>query len=75
MKPTTDAKIWKYEVKTQIADLTVSIEKCDAIVAVLEELQIKCARTSDDLKNVLNNIKEQLKQRMEANQIEIDALK
>jgi hypothetical protein len=38
LKPTTDAKIWKYEIKSQIADLTTSLEKCDALVIVLEEL-------------------------------------
>ena len=38
LKPTTDVKIWKYEVKSQIADLTTSLEKCDALVIVLEEL-------------------------------------
>lgn len=71
LKPNTDAKIWKYEVKSQIADLTVSLERCNEIVAELDKLQKDCARTSDDLKAVLKNIKEQLKQRMEEKQIKV----
>lgn len=58
LKPSTDAKIWKYECKSQISDLGVSLEKCGLIVKVLEKLQKDCARTADDLSNVLLNIKE-----------------
>jgi len=60
LKPTTDVKIWKYEVKSQIADLTVSLEKCNEIVKVLEELQVATARTSDNLKAVLLKVQENL---------------
>lgn len=60
LKPTTDAKIWKYEVKSQIADLTVSLEKCNEIVKVLEELQTATARTSDNLKAVLLKVQDNL---------------
>lgn len=34
----TDAKIWKYEIKTQINNLTNSQEKCNRIVAHLRKL-------------------------------------
>lgn len=74
LKPNTDAKIWKYEVKSQIADLTVSYDRCTAIVGVLDKLQKDCARTSDDLKNVLKNIKELLKTRMEEKKIKIQEM-
>lgn len=65
LKPLTDAKIWKYECKSQVADLTVSLEKCDALVTVLDKLQKDCVKTSDKLKNVLLVIKNELKKRME----------
>jgi hypothetical protein len=37
----------------------------------LEKLQKDCARTADDLNNVLLNIKEQLKKRIEASKVKI----
>jgi hypothetical protein len=58
LKPTTDAKIWKFEVKYQNSDLKTSMEKCNAIVAILEKLQKDCAKTSDNLDNTLKLIKE-----------------
>lgn len=64
LKPLTDAKIWKFEIKYQQNDLKVSLEKCDAIVKVLEKLQKDCAKTSDNLNNVLLRIKEMLKKRI-----------
>lgn len=42
------------------------MEKCDAIVKVLEKLQKDCARTSDNLENVLRVIKEELKKKISA---------
>lgn len=70
-KPNLDVKIWKYEIKYQTQDLEQSLEKCDAIVKVLEALQKNCARTSDDLENVLKKIKENLKKRIEASKVKI----
>lgn len=69
LKPSTDLKIWKYEIKSQIADLTVSLEKCDAIIVVLKDLQTQCVRTSDNLKAVLLKVKKDLKARMEAKKL------
>jgi len=71
LKPSTDAKIWKYEVKYQNSDLLQSLEKCNAIVKVLEKLQKDCARTSDNLENVLKVIKEDLKKRIAAGKTKI----
>lgn len=71
LKPNTDAKIWKYECKSQVADLGMSLDKCNAIVVILEKLQKDCAKTSDDLNNVLLKIKEMLKKRIEAKKIKI----
>jgi N-methylhydantoinase B/oxoprolinase/acetone carboxylase alpha subunit len=45
LTPETDVKIWKYEIKSQIYDLTYSMEKCSNIVKELEKLQEDCART------------------------------
>lgn len=33
-----DVKIWKYEIKTQVADLGRSVEKCNAIIVILKKL-------------------------------------
>lgn len=74
MTPLIDVKIWKYECKSQIADLGVSLEKCNAIVAVLEKLQKDCARTADDLNNVLLRIKEMLKKSIAAKKVSIKDL-
>jgi len=71
MKPTFDVKIWKYEIKCQNNDLATQLEKCNAIVKVLEKLQKDCARTADDLNNVLLSIKEQLKKRIAASKTKI----
>jgi hypothetical protein len=71
LKPNTDAKIWKYECKSQIADLGVSLEKCGLIVKVLEKLQKDCARTADDLNNVLLKIKDMLTKSIEAKKVSI----
>lgn len=49
----------------------MSLEKCNAIVVILEKLQKDCAKTSDDLNNVLLKIKEMLKKRIEAKKIKI----
>lgn len=70
-KPNTEIKIWKYEIKYQSQDLATSLEKCNLIVKVLEDLQKNCARTSDNLENVLKVIKEQLKKRIEASKTKI----
>jgi len=45
LTPAPDIKIWKYEMKTQIADLGKSLEECEKIVKVLEDIQTNCART------------------------------
>lgn len=74
LKPNTDAKIWKYEIKSQVADLTVSLEEVNKIVKVLEKLQVNCVKTADDLDNVLKSIKEQLIKRIEMKKIEIKSL-
>lgn len=71
LKPSTDAKIWKYECKSQISDLGISLEKCNAIVKVLEKLQKDCARTADDLNSVLLKIKEMLKKSIAAKKLSI----
>jgi hypothetical protein len=71
LKPSTDAKIWKYEVKYQNSDLQQSLDKCNAIVKVLEKLQKDCARTSDNLENVLKVIKEELKKKIAASKTKI----
>jgi hypothetical protein len=60
LKPTTDAKIWKYEVRYQEDDLKQSLEKCNLIVKNLEKLQKDCARTSDNLDKVLKRIKQNI---------------
>jgi hypothetical protein len=61
LSPNTDEKIWKYEVKSQIADLTNSMERCNEIVAVLKRLQKDCAKTQDNIENELEAMKVELK--------------
>lgn len=75
LKPVTDAKIWKFEIKNQQNDLATQLEKANAIIAVLTKLQKDCARTADDLNNVLLDIKNQLTKRIQDNKVSIDALK
>ena len=75
LKPSTDAKIWKYEIRYQEQDLTQSLEKCNGIVKVLEKLQKDCARTSDNLDNVLKIIKEELKKKINAGKTKVADLK
>jgi hypothetical protein len=69
--PTFDVKIWKYEIKTQNNELGVQIQKGRAIIAILEKLQKDCARTSDNLDNILLVIKEELKKRIDAGKTKV----
>lgn len=57
LSPTYDLKIWKYEIKSQIADLGVSLERCNEIVKVLKKIQEDCARTQDDLDKEIQYVK------------------
>jgi DNA repair ATPase RecN len=74
LTPNFDAKIWKYEIRTQVTDLNAQLEKCMALIKVLEALQANCARTADNLDNVLKSIKEQLKQKIDAGKNKVKAL-
>lgn len=74
MTPTFDVKIWKLEVRNQKNDLETQLAQCKKIIGILEALQKNCARTADDLNNVLLNLKEQLKKRIEANKVNIAQL-
>jgi hypothetical protein len=47
------------------------LAKCKEIVGILEALQKNCARTADNLNNVLLNLKEQLKKLIEKNSMDI----
>jgi len=66
-----DLKIWKLEIKYQSSDLTQSLDTCNKIVGVLEKLQKDCARTADNLDNVLKVIKEELKKKISASKVKI----
>lgn len=33
-----DVKIWKYEIRSQVSDLGVSIARCDVIIKILKKL-------------------------------------
>jgi hypothetical protein len=71
LKPLMDLKIWKLEIKYQSSDLGQSLDTCNKIVKVLEKLQKDCARTADNLDNVLKVIKEALKKRIAASKVKI----
>lgn len=71
LSPSFDVKIWKYEIKTQLADLQTQLEKANAIIKVLEKLQKDCARTADNLNNTLLSLKEQLKKKIEAGKVKV----
>lgn len=49
----TDVKIWKYEIKYQLADLTNSQDRCLEIIKILMKLQKDCARTQDNIESEL----------------------
>ena len=57
----TDEKIWKYEIKYQLSDLTSSQQKCHEVIRILMKLQKDCARTQDDIENELEAMKVELK--------------
>jgi len=71
LTPTMDLKIWKLEIKYQSSDLGQSLDTCNKIVGVLEKLQKDCARTADNLDNVLKVIKEELKKKIAASKVKI----
>lgn len=75
LTPTFDVKIWKYEIKTQNSELAEQIKKGRAIIAILEKLQKDCAKTADDLNNVLLVIKEKLLKRIEESKAKVEDLK
>jgi uncharacterized membrane-anchored protein YhcB (DUF1043 family) len=59
-KPILDVKIWQFTIRRQVEDLTSSLEKCDAILVILEKLQKDVAQTQDDLERELELIKKTL---------------
>jgi len=38
LNPLMDVKIWKYEIKSQVSDLGISIEKCNEVIKKLKTL-------------------------------------
>jgi len=69
--PEVNTKIWYKEIANQKNDLTFSLKRCREIVKVLEKLQKDCARTADDLNNVLLVIKDLLKKAIEKSKVKI----
>jgi len=56
-----DVKIWKYEIKSQVADLGVSITNCNKIIVILKKLQKDCAKTQDNIELEMESMKVELK--------------
>lgn len=61
LKASTDEKIWQYEIKYQIQNLTSSQNRCLEVIKRLMKLQKDCARTQDNLENELQAMKVELK--------------
>jgi len=71
LKANTDAKIWKYEIKTQLSDLVNSQEKCNKIIVILKKLQKDCAKTQDNIENELEAMKVELKRQIDRAKLKI----
>lgn len=56
-----DMKIWQYEAKTLISDLTYSLTEVSKIVTLIEKLEKECHRNVADLETNMNRIKEDLR--------------
>jgi len=72
--PSWDKKLWRYEIKTQIADLDRSLDKCELIKIVLKHLQEDCIRTADNLEMALNTMKTKLKNKISTHQSNLKIL-
>lgn len=72
--PELDEKIWKYEIKYNVDQITVSQEKCLIIIEQLKELQIKCAKTQDNIEGELESMKVELKRQIDRAKIKIESV-
>jgi hypothetical protein len=72
--PEVNTKIWYKEIANQKNDLDFSLKRCRVIIKILEKLQKDCARTADDLDNVLLVIKDLLKKKIEKSKVSIATL-
>jgi len=74
LTPKTDIKIWKYEVKYLVQNLTNSQAKCLAVIKILKKLQADCARTQDNIDTELEAMKVELKRDIARKKVKIDEL-
>lgn len=63
LSPEKDLKIWNMTIKAQVQNLTDSIEKCDAIIKALRDLQKNTKQAADNLDTALDDLDKQLKAR------------
>jgi DNA repair exonuclease SbcCD ATPase subunit len=62
-----DLKVWNMTIKSQVNELTDSIEKCDEIIKALEDLQKNTKKAKDTLEDAI----EQLRKALEASNKEL----
>jgi hypothetical protein len=74
LTPELDEKIWSYEIKYNIDQITVSQTKCLDIIEQLKVLQIDCAKTQDNIENELSAMKVELKREIDRAKLKIDSV-
>jgi copper chaperone CopZ len=55
-----DLKVWNMTIKSQVNELTDSIEKCDAIIKALEDLQKNTKKCKDTLDEAIDTLRKTL---------------
>lgn len=72
--PMLDLKVWTFTIRRQVEDLTDQIDKCDAIIKILEKLQKDVAAVKAKLDTELDNIKNRLESSVKVQQAKMKDL-